>query len=80
MSDLPSITGRAAITAFEKAGFSLARISKSSHHILKKPGHRFLLTIPVHGSKTLKPGTLRGLIRAAGLTVDEFVSYLGSNG
>ena len=74
MSKLPSITGDQAIAALAKHGFFLDRVSKSSHHILKKDGHRFLLTVPVHGSKDLKPGTLRSLIRTAGLSVDEFVA------
>ena len=76
MSDLPAITGAEAVAAFKKAGFVLARISKSSHHILKKPGFPYLLTVPVHRGKTLKPGTLRSLIRVAELTVEQFVELL----
>jgi len=41
---------------------------------MKKPGCRFLLTVPLH--KELDRGTLRRLIRDAGLTVDEFVALL----
>ena len=40
---------------------------------MSKPGHRFILTVPVHGSKPIKPGTLRSLIRNAGISVDEFI-------
>jgi predicted RNA binding protein YcfA (HicA-like mRNA interferase family) len=76
MSELPAISGKDALKAFEAAGFRVVRVSKSSHHIMKKDGHRFLLTVPVHGNKTLKPGTMRGLIRTAGLTVGEFVALL----
>jgi predicted RNA binding protein YcfA (HicA-like mRNA interferase family) len=76
MSNLPSIDGNEAIKAFEKAGFVLVRISKSSHHILKKQGHEFLLSVPVHTGKNLKPGLLRALIRDAGLTVEGFVALL----
>jgi len=43
---------------------------------MKKPGHPLLLTIPVHASQSLKAGTLRSLIRDAGLTVEEFVQLL----
>jgi hypothetical protein len=35
-----------------------------------KPGHIASLSIPQH--RELAPGTLRSLIRAAGLTVEEF--------
>lgn len=75
MSSLPSITGEQAVEAFEKCGFFVARI-KGSHHILKKEGHRFLLSVPVHAGECLKPGTLRQLIRAAGLTPEAFVQLL----
>ncbi len=75
MSELPPVTGRQAIAAFRKAGFEVVRI-RGSHHVLKKAGHRYLLTVPVHGSNPLKPGTLRRLIRDAGLTVEQFAQLL----
>lgn len=75
MSDLPTVSGKKAVAAFEKAEFCVVRIS-ASHHIMKKAEHRHLLSVPVHGNKDVKPGTLRGLIRAAGLTVDEFIELL----
>jgi len=53
MSELPSISGTQAIEAFAEAGFAVVRISKSSHHIMKKAGHRYLLTVPVHGAQSL---------------------------
>ena len=74
MSKLPAVTGRQAVTAFSKIGYSVRRTT-GSHHIMAKSGHR-LLSIPVHGNKTLKPGTLRGLIRGAGITVEEFCDLL----
>jgi len=76
MSKLPAVTGKEAIAAFSKVGFFVERISKSSHHIMKKDGHRFLLSVPVHGKKTLKSGTLRGLINASDISVERFVELL----
>jgi predicted RNA binding protein YcfA (HicA-like mRNA interferase family) len=32
--------------------------------------------VPDHAGKDLRPGTLRGLLRDAGLTVEEFVDLL----
>jgi len=64
-----------AIAVFEKLGFELARVH-GSHHIMKKPGHPSLVSVPQHGSKSLKRGTLRSLIRDAGTTVEEFVELL----
>jgi len=75
MSELPRVTGQEAIAAFEKLGFVVARTS-GSHHVMKKPGHRFNLTVPVHGNKNVKPGTLRSLITDAGITVEEFPKTL----
>ncbi len=66
MSELPAVSGREAIRAYQTVGFKVVRI-EGSHHILKKPGHPFVLSIPVHGNKPLKRGTLRRLIRDAGL-------------
>ena len=75
MSELPSVTGHEAIRAFARIDFVEVR-TKGSHHALKKPGHRYVLTVPVHGKKPLKPGTLRKLIRDAGITVEAFVELL----
>jgi predicted RNA binding protein YcfA (HicA-like mRNA interferase family) len=76
MSKLPSIGGKQAVSAFEQNGFRVVRIS-GSHHIMKKPGHRFVLSVPVHREEPLTTGLLRGLISAAGKTVDQFLGDLG---
>lgn len=75
MSKLPAVTGREAIRAFQSVGFEVARI-EGSHHILKRTGHPFVLSVPIHGKKPLKRGTLRRLIRDAGLSVDGFAAML----
>ncbi|MBI2827223.1 MAG: type II toxin-antitoxin system HicA family toxin [Planctomycetia bacterium] len=75
MSKLPAVSGAAAVQAFSKAGFVVTRVT-GSHYIMKRDGHRFILTVPVHSNRNLKPGTLRALIRAAGLSVDEFRQLL----
>ncbi|NLY02691.1 MAG: type II toxin-antitoxin system HicA family toxin [Rhodopirellula sp.] len=38
-----------------------------SHHIYAQPGNPTILTVPVHGDKDLKRGTLRQLLRDSGL-------------
>jgi len=75
MCKLPSVTGQEAIDAFAKFGFKLQRI-RGSHHILKKEGCRYRLSVPVHGKTPVKLGTLRGLIRTADIEVADFVSAL----
>ncbi len=47
---------------------------KGSHVVLLKPGHIASLSVPLHPE--LAPGTLRALIRAAGLSVGEFSGLL----
>ena len=74
MAELPVVSGRQALAAFERDNWSIARRRLGSHVTMKKPGCRFLLTVPLH--KVLDRGTLRRLIKDAGLTVDEFVALL----
>jgi len=75
MSKLPRISGREAKRGFERAGFYEDRM-KSSHCIMKKTGHRYHLSIPMHPGKTLGKGLLSSLIDAAGLTVEQFIEHL----
>ena len=73
MSKLPVISGAEAAKAFERAGWRRDR-QRGSHLVILKTGHIASLSIPQH--RELSPGTLRALIRAAGMTVEEFVSLL----
>lgn len=73
--ELPVVTGAQCIRAFEKVGFSVDRI-RGSHHVMVKPGHRFVLTVPVHGRRALAKGTLKALIRAAAMSIADFVELL----
>jgi predicted RNA binding protein YcfA (HicA-like mRNA interferase family) len=75
MSEVPRITGKQAVNAFENAGFHVCRIS-GSHHIMKKDGWANRLSIPVHGNKIVGLGLLRCQIKDAGLTVDQFLDHL----
>jgi predicted RNA binding protein YcfA (HicA-like mRNA interferase family) len=74
VAELPVISGREAVRAFGKVGYATDR-QRGSPIILRQaesPHRR--LTIPDH--KELRKGTLRALIRQAGLSVDEFVALL----
>jgi predicted RNA binding protein YcfA (HicA-like mRNA interferase family) len=73
MPKLPVISGADAVKAFEKAGWQQA-CQRGSHVVLLKSGDIASLSIPQH--RELAPGTLRALIRTAGLTVEEFINYL----
>ena len=74
MARLPTVSGRQAVTAFERAGFEVKR-QRGSHIVLVKAGITATLSVPDH--RQLKPGTLRALIRKAGLTVDQFAELVG---
>lgn len=71
MSQLPVISGRETRRAFERAGWLFDR-QRGSHMILVKSGVPVNLSIPDH--RELDRGLLRGLIRDAGMTVEEFLS------
>jgi len=73
MGKLGNISGKEAARAFQKAGWS-AIGQVGSHLVLVKAGVRANLSIPQH--RELSVGTLRALIRGAGMTVDEFLSLL----
>ena len=73
MRELGNIAGKEAVKAFEQAGWAV-RGQVGSHVMMTKSGVRVNLSVPQH--KELSVGTLRKLIRAAGLTVDEFLGLL----
>jgi predicted RNA binding protein YcfA (HicA-like mRNA interferase family) len=73
MAAVPSLDGQEIVRAFTKLGWMVAR-QRGSHIILTKDGEIATLSVPNH--KPVARGTLRGLIRSANLTVDEFVSAL----
>jgi predicted RNA binding protein YcfA (HicA-like mRNA interferase family) len=73
MPQLPVVSGRAARKAFERDGWVFNR-QRGSHMILTKPHLAVNLSIPDH--RELDRGLLRGLIRDAGLSVDEFLALL----
>jgi predicted RNA binding protein YcfA (HicA-like mRNA interferase family) len=71
---LPVISGLQAVKALCRIGYEVD-VQEGSHIILRSshPPHR-RLSIPNH--KELAKGTLRALIRDAGLSVPEFIDLL----
>ena len=70
MPKLPGINHLEAVRALEKAGFRIARQGK---HVVMSDGQR-ILTIPRHNP--VNAVTMGGIVRDAGLTVDEFRALL----
>jgi len=72
MPKLPASKPKGVIRTLEEAGFSFVR-QKGSHRIYVKGN--LGVTIPFH-NKDLKKGTLRHIIKQAGLTTEEFLKFL----
>ncbi|HKT32602.1 MAG TPA: type II toxin-antitoxin system HicA family toxin [Gammaproteobacteria bacterium] len=73
MTRLGNISGKEAVKAFAKSGW-VAVGQVGSHLVMVKPGMRVNLSIPQH--KELSVGTLRALIRNAGMSIEEFLNLL----
>ncbi len=69
MPQLPVLSGREVVRVLEGFGWQVAR-QRGSHIIMVKPGENVTLSVPDH--KEIAKGTLRSLIRSAGLTVEQF--------
>ena len=70
MSKVPGVNHLDAVRALEKAGFGVVRQGK---HIVMTDGVR-ILTIPRHNP--VDAYTMGGIVRDAGLTVEEFRKLL----
>lgn len=73
MTRLPRLSGRECIRALENAGFYVTR-QRGSHVMLRRDTPSARVTVPDY--RELDSGTLRAIIRQAGLTVEEFVALL----
>jgi predicted RNA binding protein YcfA (HicA-like mRNA interferase family) len=74
MSRLPVVSGQGLCKALQKIGYSMYH-QTGSHIILRnqEPPYR-RLTVPNH--KEISKGTLRAIIRQAGLTVEELIDLI----
>jgi len=73
MAKLPRISGRDCVKALEKADFRVKR-QHGSHIILRRDEPFAQLVVPDH--KELDRGTLRAILRAADISVEEFVNSI----
>lgn len=64
---MKSISGKQLAKALERGGWKLLRVT-GSHHIYGKVGSNVRLSVPIHGTKPLKMGLLKHLLKLAGLT------------
>lgn len=75
MPKLPRVSGAQAIGALEKLGFVQVR-QRGSHVILKRSNASGTTgcVVPLHSE--LAVGTLRGILKQAGITAGEFIAKL----
>jgi predicted RNA binding protein YcfA (HicA-like mRNA interferase family) len=75
MPELRRVSGRETIRTMEKLGFEQVR-QRGSHVILKRqtPTGDVGCVVPLH--RELAIGTLRGILKQAGVTPDEFMEEL----
>jgi len=72
VSGLPSFKPAEVIRRLRKAGFVFDRHAKGSHEIWYNPKTHQRTVVPNHPGRDIPKGTLRAIVREAGLTVDEF--------
>ncbi len=65
------VHGLDAVKALRRLGYESMR-QTGSHHIMRRESRS--IVVPMH--KPIKPGTLRGMLDQAGVTLDEFMEAL----
>jgi predicted RNA binding protein YcfA (HicA-like mRNA interferase family) len=74
VSKLPRVSGRECVRALGKVGFRIRR-QEGSHIVLRRDDPFAQVVVPDH--RELDRGTLRAILRAAAISVDDFVALLG---
>ena len=69
MSKLPRLSGQECVAILLRLGFRVVR-QRGSHIVMRRDDPFAQVTVPDH--KELDRGTLRAIIRQAGLSVEEF--------
>jgi predicted RNA binding protein YcfA (HicA-like mRNA interferase family) len=65
------VTGTEAVRALRRLGYESLR-QTGSHHIMRRADKT--VVVPQH--KPIKPGTLRGMLDQAGVTLEAFIEAL----
>ena len=74
MTRLPVVSARDLVKALQKLGYAVDR-QRGSHIILRQQGSPFRrIVVPDHNP--IAKGTLRAIVREAGITVEELVQLL----
>ncbi len=72
---LPIVSGEDVIKALHKVGFRVVRQKGSHVRLEKRTDERIIkVTVPLH--RSLKKGTLRIILKQAGLSIEEFLKLI----
>lgn len=71
MPKLPCVSGRKVARALERLGFERRR-QRGSHLVMRR--NHAVCVVPMH--REVDQGTLRGVLRQAGISEDEFIGAL----
>ena len=67
---------RKVIAALGRLGWQVQSTKGSHVHLANPDQPGVVLTVPFHAGRGISPGALRSLLRAAGISVEEFVEEL----
>lgn len=73
MPSLPVVSGAEVVRALQRLGFAVVR-QRGSHVVLRRSSQGCV--VPNH--REIKTGTLSGLLKQAGVSVDDFLRTLKS--
>jgi len=73
----PAISSKELVKILEKNGFRFVRQSGTSHAIYKRFSDKRRVSVPIHGKTIIRRGTLRVILKGAGMTLDELKKALG---
>jgi len=69
---MKSVSGKFLCKVVEQRGWNLKRIT-GSHYIYVKRSVNAILSIPVHGNRDLPIGTLKSIMKDAGLREEDLI-------
>jgi predicted RNA binding protein YcfA (HicA-like mRNA interferase family) len=72
MPKLPALTDKQVIKKLRKAGFRFYRSAKGSHEMWVRDIDGKIAVVPRHPGKIIKRKTLKDIIDATGLSIEEF--------
>jgi len=76
MARMPQLSGPEVVRRLERLGF-VQDHCKGSHVVMVNSTTNRMTVVPVHGSKPLKKGTLKAILRQAGVTLEQLLDTVG---